>query len=303
MKLDAVVFGNITLDVICKTVDDVPRHESLVFDQVAVMPGGCGSNVAIGLSALGVSTALVACMGSDDAAGLVRKFWERFNIDLRYVRVVEGQTTGTSVGLVDSDAQPRFIHTSGANRYLTSDALDLPALAAEGARALHIAGYFVLPGIQDGAFPQALARAQKLGLITSLDVVRSKRMDDPAALWPCLPFLEIFLCNAHEAWRLTGEEDPMQAGRLLCARGARAAIIKLGRDGCWLETAHHSGRIDAPAVEILDTTGAGDAFAAGLIHAILQGQNLPDACRAGNAAGARMVGSLGAIGGWITDGR
>ncbi len=297
--IEAIVFGNVTLDVICKTVDDVPRHESLAFDQVAVMPGGCGSNVALGLLALGVPTALIACVGSDDAAGIVRNFWGRFGMDQRFVRVMEGQSTGTSVGLVDSEAQPRFIHSPGANAFLSVDALDLPTLAAEGARALHIAGYFVLPGILDGRLPVTLARAQQFGMFTSLDVVRSTRMQDPSSLWPNLPYLDLFLCNAHEAWRLTGEEAPDRAGRSLRDRGAKSVIVKLGRDGCWLESATFSGQIEAPRVEVVDTTGAGDAFAAGLIKALLKDERMEVACQSANQAGAHIVGTLGAVGAWL----
>jgi len=300
--IDAVVFGNVTLDVICKTVDEVPRHESLAFDQVAVTPGGCGSNVAVGLCALGVPAALVACIGSDDAAELVRNFWERFGLDQRFVRVVAGQPTGTSVGLVDSEAQPRFIHTPGANAFLNVDALDINALAAEGARSLHIAGYFVLPGILDGRLPATLASAQQHGMFTSLDVVRSKRMQDPGSLWPSLPYLDLFLCNAHEAWRLTGEEQPELAGRCLRLRGAKSVIVKLGMHGCWLESPAFSGRIKAPQAGVVDTTGAGDAFAAGLIRALLQGYEIEDACWSANQVGAQAVGTLGAVGGWLKGG-
>jgi sugar/nucleoside kinase (ribokinase family) len=300
--VDAIVFGNVTLDVICKTVDEVPRHESLAFDQVVVTPGGCGSNVAVGLCALGVPTALVACIGSDDAAELVRNFWGRFGLDQRFVRVVAGQPTGTSVGLVDSEAQPRFIHTPGANAFLSVDALDISALTAEGARALHIAGYFVLPGILDGRLPATLASAQRRGIFTSLDVVRSKRMQDPSSLWPCLPYLDLFLCNAHEAWRITGEEQPDLAGRSLRLRGVKSAIVKLGMDGCWLESSTLSGRIKAPQAEVVDTTGAGDAFAAGLIKALLLGEKMEDACLSANQAGAHIVGTLGAVGGWLKGG-
>lgn len=300
--IDAVVFGNVTLDVICKTVDDVPRHESLSFERVAISPGGCGSNVALGLCALGVPTALVATVGSDDASMLVRRFWERFGLDQRFVRVVEGHSTGTSIGLVDSEAQPRFIHTSGANAYLTVDDLDIPRLASEGARSMHLAGFFVLPGILDGRLPATLSSAQKNGMLTSLDVVRSKSILDPSPLWPSLPYLDIFLCNAFEAWRLTGEKEPEEASRVLRAKGAKSVIIKLGIEGCWLEGAEFSGRFVAPRVDIVDTTGAGDAFAAGLIHALLRGLTLPEACYAANQAGARMVGALGAVGGWIKAG-
>src|SRR4030067_361278 len=106
--IEASVFGNITLDIICKTVNNVPRHDSLAFEDVAVMPGGCGSNVAVGLCALGVPTALVGCTGSDNVASLVRMLWERFGLNQRFIHTVEDRPTDISVALVDRDMQPRF---------------------------------------------------------------------------------------------------------------------------------------------------------------------------------------------------
>jgi sugar/nucleoside kinase (ribokinase family) len=116
-----------------------------------------------------------------------------------------------------------------------------------------------------------------------------------------MPHLDLFLCNAHEAWRITGEERPQAAAHALRALGAKSVIVKMGAQGCWLECQDFSGQIPALQVEVVDTTGAGDAFAAGLIQAILDGKTLEEACRAGNASGARMVGALGALGGWLKD--
>ena len=297
--IEAIVFGNITLDVICKTVNDVPRHDSLAFEEVAVMPGGCGSNVAVGLCALGVPAALVGCIGSDDAASLVRRFWKRFDLDQRYVQTVKDRPTGISVGLVDEEMQPRFIHMPGANASLTVEALDVAGLVQQGARFLHIAGYFVLPGILDSNFSESLAKAQQYGLLTTLDVVRSKRMQEPGSLWPCMPYLDIFLSNAYEARQLTGEKEVVLAASKLRGRGAKAVIVKLGMDGCWVESAEFCGQVNAPHVKVVDTTGAGDAFAAGLIQGLSAGYDLHDACVAANQAGARMVGSLGEVGGWL----
>ncbi len=297
--MKAVVFGNATLDIICQTVDDVPRYESIAFEHVIVAPGGCGSNVAIGLRACAVDTALVARVGEDDAGDLVRRYWGRLGIDLRYIQSVPDLPTGTSIGLVDSHAQPRFIHTSGANATLTAADLNVDELISLGAQALHIGGFFVLPGLLDGRLPDMLANAHSAGLTVTLDVVRSPRMKDPSLLWPCMPHLDVFLCNSEEARRLTGEELPHVAARMLYARGSQAVIVKLGADGCWLESSHHSGKIPGVLTHVVDTTGAGDAFAAGLIAALLEGQDLPDACRAANVAGAKMVGAIGAISGWL----
>ncbi|HSF82177.1 MAG TPA: carbohydrate kinase family protein, partial [Anaerolineales bacterium] len=207
--MDAVVVGNVTLDIICQTVNDVPRHDSIAFDNVTVSPGGCGSNVAIGLCSLGVSTALVARVGDDAAYEIIKKIWQQVSLDERYVKPMRGETTGVSVGLVDEFAQPRFIHTPGANALLTANDIDSKSISEQGVRYLHIAGYFVLPGLINGDLADLLYTLQGLGVHTSLDVVRSPRMKDPKPLWNCIPFLDVFLCNAFEGERITGKKNPV----------------------------------------------------------------------------------------------
>ncbi len=297
--MDAVVFGNVTLDIICLTVDEVPRYESLLFDHVAVMPGGCGSNVAIGLGTLGISTGLICCVGDDAPGRILKDYWEKAGIELGYIKQVKNRTTAVSIGLVDSDAQPRFIHTPGANALLNANDLNIPQLINDGVKFLHIGGYFVLPGLLDDRFPNMLGRARRNGIITSLDVVRSVKMSDPTRLWQCMPEVDIFLCNQIESTRLTGIEDIEKASGFLRNKGAKAIIIKLGSKGCWIEAQEFVGIIPAPDVTAIDTTGAGDAFAAGMIAAIVRGKNLKDACLEGNQAGAQMVTAIGAVGGWI----
>ena len=85
-----LVFGNVTLDVICKTVDDVPRYDSIAFQDAAVTPGGCASNVAIGLARLGEKPILLACMGDDQTADILVDAWEEQGVDTRYVKRSHG---------------------------------------------------------------------------------------------------------------------------------------------------------------------------------------------------------------------
>jgi ribokinase len=299
--MDAVVFGNVTLDVICYPVNEVPRHESIAFQDVTVSPGGCGSNTAIGLASLGIPTGIAARTGDDDAADLLFRYWQRVGVDTSFVTRSSGTPTGTSVGLVDENFQPRFIHTSGANRGLTAEAIDPQALAACGVRYFHIAGFFVLPNL----FEQVAARLsalRALGITTSLDVVFNVRMDDPQlrqTLWASLPHLDTFMANDHEAARLTGQVDYEKAARIFTERGAEKVVIKLGAAGCFGLSETYSGIIPATKVDVLDTTGAGDAFAAGFIAASARGEAFQDACLAGNQAGAKICTRLGAITAWL----
>jgi sugar/nucleoside kinase (ribokinase family) len=300
--MQTIVFGNVTLDIICYPVDDVPRHDSLSFEEAIVSPGGCASNTAIGLASLGVPTGLVAHTGNGDAASLLQDYWGRLGVNTRFVQAVPGVTTGISVGLVDSDLSPRFVHTSGANATLTADDLDVQALMETDIEHLHIAGFFVLPGLLDEVIVRKLVALREEGISTSLDVVFNERMDDPdmrAVLWQMMPNLDYFLCNDFEAFRLTGIDDPLQAAQNLKGRGASNVIVKLGEKGSWLEADSGGERIPAPQVEVVDTTGAGDAFAAGFVAALLRGEDVASACRAGNQAGARICTKLGAIEAWL----
>lgn len=297
--MDAVVVGNVTLDILCYPVSEVPRYDSISFERAQIGPGGCGSNVALGLRALGVSTALVARVGSDEAYGLVERYWEKAGLDRRFVRRDAQAATAVSVGLVDAAFQPRFIHTPGANRQLNVDDIDVNALEREGARALAIAGYFVLPGLMDSRLAGTLQAARSRGMFTCLDVVHSPNMEHPEPLWPCLPHLDYFLCNTMEGQRLTGAAAPREIGRILRQRGAQAVIVKLGAEGCWVDSPEWQGQVPGLQAQVVDTTGAGDAFAAGLIAALLRQAALPAACAAANAAGARIVARLGTVAAWF----
>ncbi len=294
-RLDAVVVGNVTLDVLCYPVDDVPRHESMAFERAAVGPGGCASNTAVVLAAQGVATGVVAYIGDDHAGQIARATWRAYDVADQWVSTVP-QPTAVSVGLVDSAYQPRFIHTSGANAGLTPAAIQPETYAAWGARWLHVAGYFVLPGLLTPRLAERLQQARRLGLRTSLDVVTSPAMDDPAALWPVLPQVDVFFCNRHEGQRLTGESEPSAIAAALRGRGAAAVVVKLGERGCLL--ADDQGMAHFPGVavaRVVDTTGAGDAFAAGTIAAALRGAPLRQAVQRGNRVGAQAVTALGAI--------
>jgi sugar/nucleoside kinase (ribokinase family) len=182
---------------------------------------------------------------------------------------------------------------------LSVDDIDPNAFKREGAKILLVAGFFVLPGLLDHRLGGVMLNLQNLGIKTVLDVVHSPRMDYPEYLWPVLPRLDIFLCNATEAMRITGKKNYEEAAEELHWRGAQAVVVKLGAKGCYLVDDVDRIYIEGVPVEnVVDTTGAGDAFAAGLISALIEGRDMPEACVAGNQAGAKIVTEMGAITAW-----
>ena len=87
-----------------------------------------------------------------------------------------------------------------------------------------------------------------------------------SSTWESLPHLDYFIANDHEAFRLTGEMNPVKAASILKERGAQSVIVKLGAEGCYALSDEFTGMVPACKVAVVDTTGAGDAFAAGAVQ-------------------------------------
>lgn len=300
IHIEAVVIGNVALDILCYPVNEVPRYHSMTFDRSAIAPGGCGSNAAIGLAAQKINTALIACIGTDLPGDLALRVWERFAVNTDHIIRLDDQPTGVSVGLVDSDAQPRFVHTSGTNQFLTPDSLPLDTLLQPSIKAVHFAGFFLMAAMLNRKLAPILGQLKRAGKQISLDVQQTVRLSQPDILWHLLPDIDIFTCNRMEAEQLTGCSDEVSAASYLHQKGARTVIVKLGHQGCFLSMRQEQLRISAPQVNVIDTTGAGDAFSAGLIASLLRGEQLIESCRWANAVAANVVTYFGAVTAWET---
>ncbi len=297
-SLDVIVVGNVAFDILCYPVNDVPRHGSITFQKAAIGPGGCGSNTAIGLAALGIKTALLACIGEDLGGEQALRSWKSFGVSTEYIKQQAEIDTGVSVGLIDAQAQPRFVHTTGANSHLGIGDLPVENLLSKGIRLLHLAGYFLLPGLLNDQLGPILAVLRENNVKITLDVQQTPRMTHPESLFSILPELDVFICNLQEAQQMLGAGNEYELSDKFHTKGARVVILKLGERGCLLSDRYQKQLIPPPKVNVVDTTGAGDAFAAGLIASLIREDNLLSACHRANLAGAKAVTRFGAIAIW-----
>jgi ribokinase len=286
-----VVVGDLMVDVVARmagplaTGSDTPA-------EISRRPGGAGANVAAWLGVCDLPVTLVARAG-DDAAG--RDCIEKLRghgVDVAGVTLDRDRPTGTCVVLVDPDGERSMLPDAGANAALA--AADLPPDAFAAGRHLHLAGYTLLrDGPPREAALEALRRARANGMTISLDPSSAA----PVARLGAARFLDLaghpdaIFPNRDEATALTGAADPVAAARALSAH-AREVVVTLGARGAlWTD-----GRVvlDAPATEsparVRDTTGGGDAFAAGFLAAWLDGVAPAAALAAGNALAARALG-------------
>jgi sugar/nucleoside kinase (ribokinase family) len=170
--------------------------------------------------------------------------------------------------------------------------LDEEALFA--GRALHLAGALVMPELDGEPAAAVLERAKERGVTTSLDTVW-----DATGRWervlPSLPFVDLFVPSLAEAAAISGEQEPQAAAAWLLERGVGTVALKLGAEGCYIAGEGFERVVPAPAVESVDSTGAGDAFAAGFLYGRLAGWPLERTAAFANAAGALATTAVGAV--------
>jgi sugar/nucleoside kinase (ribokinase family) len=258
---------------------------------ITVRGGGSGANTAAWLAALRVPTGFVGVVGADEAG--VARVRELSAAGVRtLVRHTAGAPTGTVVVLSGGDERT-MLSDRGANRALT--AADIDAGLATGARHVHLSGYVLLDPGARAAGRHALAAAAGGGATTSVDTAAAAglRAVGAAAFRSWVRGTDLLLANLAEADVLVGPGSPAElAGRL--ADVAAHAVVKCGAAGAvWASAGTAPVTVPAEQVPVVDATGAGDAFTAGLLARWLAGGSPVQALLAGVAAGARAVRLVG----------
>jgi sugar/nucleoside kinase (ribokinase family) len=294
--IDVLVIGDVNPDIVVRDPDPRPvfGQAERVVEGIAFTIGGSATIAACAAARLGLRVALVGAVGDDALGRLVLEMVAARGVDVSACRIVEGVATGATVVLAGGGDRA-ILTATGAIGELR--ATDVPEALLARARHVHVGSYFLQPALAAG-LPSLLRAARAGGATTSLDP-----NFDPSGTWDggfaaAAAQSDVLLPNLAEAQALAHEDDPVRAaGRL----GAASVALKLGADGALAVGA--SGevvRVPAPAVDPVDTVGAGDAFDAGFIAAMLDGRDLEACLRLAVACGALSTRAAGGVDGQPT---
>jgi ribokinase len=283
-----VVLGDVMVDVVARLGSPIARGSDAPA-QISLGGGGSAANVAAWLAAAGVSPTLVGRVGDDQRGREARAALIAAGVDAQLTTDPQ-LPTGTCIVIVEPEGERTMLPDAGANDALAAADLDGDLLAAAG--HLHVAGYALL---REGSRPAALsaiALARDHGMAVSVDPA-SAALLSPAFLGRASG-AGLLLPNAEEARALTGEDAPELAARRLSEVFAEV-VVKLGEAGALWTDGRLVRRSPAEPVQgVTDTTGAGDAFAAGLIAARAHGAQPAEALAAACRLAARAVRTPGA---------
>ncbi|MGX7670895.1 carbohydrate kinase family protein [Plantactinospora sp. DSM 117369] len=288
-----VVVGDIVTDVLAVLAGPVAPGSDTSAD-IRVTGGGQAANTAAWLAWRGRPVTLVGAVGADEAGA--SRLAELTTLGVRCaVRRYPDVPTGTVIVLA-GNGERTMVTQRGANLWLTPEHVDAALGASADATHLHLSAYTLLDAGSREAGRRALAAARGRGLTTSVDAASAEplRRVGAAAFLSWVRDADLLLANADEAAVLAGPGSPAAQARAL-TEVARHVVVKDGAAGAvWAERGGEVVSAPARRVPVRDVTGAGDAFAAGLLAAWVAGAPAAEALDRAAELGAAAVGTLGA---------
>lgn len=272
---DVVVVGSLNLDLVATTKRHPVPGETVAGLSYDEYPGGKGLNQAVAAARVGAHVALIGSVGDDEAGRTLREVADAEGIDTSRITTVSDVPTGRAVITVDENGENSIVVVAGANHLVEPDRIELPA-----ARVL-----LVQLEIPIASVTAACRGAVSAGTITLLDPAPAAELPDElvSACWAIIP-------NEHEVEIAGGATS-------LLSRGAGCVIVTLGDEGVEAVSPDRatSFRHDVFPVDVVDTTGAGDAFRGALAARLAAGDGLDAAVHFASAAGALATTTHGAV--------
>ncbi len=247
--------------------------ETLHAEGLAVGYGGKGSNQAVACARLGAEVELATCVGPDAFGEGARALYRNEGVGTRWTKT-GSLPTGLGVIVVEPGGRNAILVDIGANREMDERFVDERAALLDGADVLLTVTEAPLVAVR-----RSIELAYSRGIPTVLNPAPAVPLDQSL-----LFKVTVLTPNASEVAALTGREarsldSAAAAARELLRRGARNVVVTLGEDGAVACSAEGTVHVPAIAVRVVDTTGAGDAFSAGLTVAMAEGRSLVDAVK------------------------
>ncbi len=283
MQQPVVVVGSINVDLVVRA-ERLPRPgETVQGGRFEELLGGKGANQAVAAARAGASVIMIGAVGGDAHGRASLSALEAEGVDISRVRTVEHPTGVALIG-VGARGENQILLAPGANAALTADDVALDEIG---------------PCVVLTSFEIPLAVAVEAARRAVMEGGRAIVTPAPAHALPAelLNAAPILVPNEHELVVSIGNDDPAAALDDLSKRTAGAVVVTQGPAGALLAVGERRERFDGhPVASVVDTTGAGDAFAGAMAAWLARGASLDDAIRAGNAAGSLSVRAPGARG-------
>lgn len=292
-KLDIIGLGEVCIDWIA-FLDHLPEPDEKIFAKYAKSPGGVTANFVTAAARLDCKTGFIAGVGDDDHGRFLINTLKANGVDTSHVKVHNDRSTAFNILLVSRKGEKIALQDPNLRDNVPApEELDEQYLSK--ARCLHTSA------IKIATTEKAVELAKRRGVTVSFDLEKHVAVQGMAKLRKILKNTDVLLPNKAGARELTKEDDLAGAAKRLLSYGPHVVVVTLGGRGCMVVTTQEKFEVPAIKVNAVDTTGAGDAFAAGFLYGtILKGWDLKKAAVFANGVAAIKCLHPGAQGGLPT---
>jgi ribokinase len=285
-SFDVIGFGALNLDRLYRVerIAKPGEHEKILGAFEA--PGGSAANTVAGLAGLGLKTGFVGAVGTDSAAEILLNDFRKRKVDVKGIKK-KGGFSGTIIGFIDERGERTLYPYPGVNNLFSKKDVSMDYI--NKASFLHMTSF-----VGDAQFQIQKDVVKKLkGTNLSFSPGDLYTRKGLSALAPIIKKTSILFLNESEMKELTSAAY-VQGSKKLLDLGVETVVVTLGGKGCFV--ADKEKEIHAPAkkIKVLDTTGAGDAFAAGFLYTIVRGGSIDLAAVNGNIAASICIRETGA---------
>lgn len=292
MKHDASVIGLYILDVLGRPVTAIPDGGNVEFiEEIKLTVAGTAGGTVIDTAKLGLNCLAVGAVGDDEKADWVLMTLKKHGVDTSAMQKVQGVPTSASILNVRPNGDRPALHMRGA-----SDHFDVSEAAYEhvfNAPIIHLGGTGLLKKLDGEPSTRLLAEAKRRGRIVTFDLIATDA-HTISIVKPLLPYIDYFMPSIEEARDLSGKNSAEDCANAMLDAGAKACVFTMGPDGAFFADASGTRKQSAAYdIEIVDTTGCGDAFDAGFIAALHHKMDLETSLRFAQASAALVASGLG----------
>ncbi len=294
----AIALGVHVVDTLARPIEAIPEGQGgQLVEEIRLTPAGTAGGTAVTLAKLGATVHSAGAIGTDALGDVLVTMLERHGVDTSLLTRREGVQTSASVLPIRPDGSRPAFHVIGANATYTS--ADAPWEEIAEATHLHLGA----PEFMGGEEAATILRfAREHGTVTSADFLAPGEQAGQILDWiaAALPELDHLLPNAEQVRGLTGCDDLEQGCRALRERGVGCVAVTDGGAGALVVDATAAIRVPALDVDVVDTTGCGDAFSAGYLRGLSLQLAPADAAALGCATAALVAQGLGSDHGTFT---
>ena len=296
-KYDATIVGLYVLDILGRPVSEIPKGGDLAYiDELRLTVAGTAGGTIIDCAKLGLSTLAVGAVGDDEKADFVVSVLEKFGADTAGFERIKGVPTSSTILNIRPNGERPALHLRGACDYFMPP--NKEKLNIFDCKVFHLGGTGLLKKLDGSASVELLKDAKENECITTWDLIGATESTIDIVK-PLLPHIDYFMPSIEEASIMCGLDDPMDIAKYYLDNGVTNCVLTMGGEGSLFVNKDETVKTPAFDINVVDTTGCGDAFDAGMITSLINNFDLEKSLKFATTTSGLVATGLGSDAGII----